>query len=183
MRRGGQTYFYLADAQGNVALLTDARGQVVARYTRDPFGKLLWPPPALANPFIFVGREYDAALGLYYNRARYLNTSSGRFLTVDPYLGNLDDPLSLHRYIYARLDPVNRQDPSGRQFTAAEVSVSISVDETLETLEGAYYKNLIKFTVSAARCIYCLINPGYKLQGEAIDLLFNSDTAADAQEA
>ena len=177
-----QTSFYGYDGHGSVRFLTDSTGAVTDKYDYDAFGNLISQTGSTPNNYLYSGEQFDPALGLYYNRARYLNTSSGRFLTVDPYLGNLDDPLSLHRYIYARLDPVNRQDPSGRQFTAAEVSVSISVDETLETLEGAYYKNLIKFTVSAARCIYCLINPGYKLQGEAIDLLFNSDAAAEAQE-
>jgi RHS repeat-associated protein len=113
MIRGGQTYFYHADAQGNVALLTDGQGKVAARYETDAFGRLTAPPPPLANPFIFAGREYDAALGLYYFRARYYDASLGRFISADPMLGKLRDPATLNRYAYAVNAPTRFKDPTG----------------------------------------------------------------------
>ena len=59
------------------------------------------------------GQQYDPDLGLYYNRARYLNTGLGRFWTADTTEGNNKDPLSLHKYLYGADNPVNRIDPSG----------------------------------------------------------------------
>jgi hypothetical protein len=47
------------------------------------------------------------------SHARYLNTSTGRFQTMDTYRGNNEDPLSLHKYLYCHDNPVNRIDPSG----------------------------------------------------------------------
>jgi RHS repeat-associated protein len=60
------------------------------------------------------GEQFDPDLGLYYLRARYYNPATGRFLSRDPLDGNAIDPASLHKYLYANGDPVNRIDPSGR---------------------------------------------------------------------
>lgn len=65
------------------------------------------------NNFLYSGAQYDGALSLYYLRARYYNPATGRFLTTDTYLGAILDPATLHRYVYARNNPVNRIDPSG----------------------------------------------------------------------
>jgi hypothetical protein len=46
--------------------------------------------------------------------ACYLNPNTGRFWTMDSYAGNNQDPLSLHKYLYAHANPVNLTDPSGK---------------------------------------------------------------------
>ena len=46
--------------------------------------------------------------------ARFYNPQTGRFLSRDPEDGNAKDPQSLHKYLYAGGDPVNRIDPHGR---------------------------------------------------------------------
>src|SRR5580692_11060030 len=38
---------------------------------------------------------------------------TGRFLTMDTFEGNNEDPLSLHKYLYAENNPVNMMDPLG----------------------------------------------------------------------
>ncbi len=53
-------------------------------------------------------------MGLYFLRARYYDPQAGRFLSHDPLLGNNENPVSLHRYLYTSADPVNRVDPTGR---------------------------------------------------------------------
>lgn len=65
------------------------------------------------NPFLFQGQQYDPASGDYYLRARYYDPTIGRFLSPDPFDGLDAEPISLHRYLYASNDPVNRVDPSG----------------------------------------------------------------------
>lgn len=52
-------------------------------------------------------------LGLYYNRARYLNTITGRFWTADTYEGDRQSPASLHKYLYTNANPINSSDPTG----------------------------------------------------------------------
>ena len=72
------------------------------------------------------GEQWDVDLGLYYNRARYLNVDSGRFWTEDEYEGDGGDPLSLHKYLYANANPVMGCDPSGN-LTLAEVGTAALV--------------------------------------------------------
>jgi RHS repeat-associated protein len=64
---------------------------------------------------IYRAEQYDADLGLYYLRARYYNPATGRFLSRDPEDGKPIDPKTLHKYLYAGGDPVNRIDPRGRE--------------------------------------------------------------------
>jgi RHS repeat-associated protein len=66
------------------------------------------------NNYLFAGEQYDPALSLYYNRARYLNTTTGRFWTMDTYEGDDQEPLSLHKYLYTEGDPVDNVDPCGK---------------------------------------------------------------------
>ena len=66
------------------------------------------------SPSLYRAEQYDSDLGLYYLRARYYNPYTGRFLSRDPEDGNTRDPASLHKYLYADGDPVNRRDPMGR---------------------------------------------------------------------
>jgi len=52
---------------------------------------------------------------------------SGRFLTKDPEAGHPEIPVTLHRYLYAGADPVNKFDPTGRQMT--ENTMFMSLDD------------------------------------------------------
>ena len=83
-----------------------------------------------ANSFLFQGQQYDAASGTYYLRARYYDQNNGRFLSQDPFGGSNDDPISLHRYLYANDDPANNVDPSGEE-TLCELSVSLGINTSL----------------------------------------------------
>ena len=71
--------------------------------------------------------QYDFDLGLYYLRARYYNPLTGRFLSRDPEDGVITDPASLHKYMYAGGDPVNRVDPRGRADEEEEVGIIPSI--------------------------------------------------------
>ena len=67
-----------------------------------------------ANPYLYSGEQFDSTLNLYYLRARYYNPAVGRFQTADPYEGRFQDPLTLHKYVYGRNNPVNAVDPTGQ---------------------------------------------------------------------
>jgi hypothetical protein len=47
------------------------------------------------------------------SHARWMNPNTGRFCTVDPIVGVIRDPMSLHKYVYGRCDVVDGADPSG----------------------------------------------------------------------
>jgi len=80
----------------------------------DAFGNVLNRTGSTPNEMLYRGEQYDPDLGLYYLRARYYNPLTGRFMSRDPNEGNIRIPATLHKYLYASGDPVNRVDPSGR---------------------------------------------------------------------
>jgi RHS repeat-associated protein len=59
---------------------------------------------------------FNSGEGLYFNRARYYQPGLGRFIGEDPELGDVYQPNTLYRYLYASNDSVNHIDPSGRSF-------------------------------------------------------------------
>jgi hypothetical protein len=50
---------------------------------------------------------------MQYLRARYYSPASGTFNRLDPFFGRMQDPQSLHKYLYVHGDPVNGLDPTG----------------------------------------------------------------------
>ncbi len=128
-----ETRFYGYDGHGSVRLLTDAAGAVTDTYDYDAFGNLLSSTGLTPNEFRFAGEQFDFDLALYYNRARYLNTSTGRFWTMDNVEGSDNDPLTLHKYLYSSNDPVNRVDPSGND-DLVELSFATSIAQTIKGL-------------------------------------------------
>jgi RHS repeat-associated protein len=57
-----------------------------------------------------AGREYDSETGFYYNRARYYDPESQRFISPDP-IGFAGGDTNLYRYVGN--SPTNGTDPSG----------------------------------------------------------------------
>jgi RHS repeat-associated protein len=133
-----QVRFYGYDGQGSVRLLTDLDGSLTDTYSYDAFGVLIAQEHlngVTPNTYLYAGEQYDPDLGLYYNRARYLNPNTGRFWTRDSFDGSSDNPISSHKYLYCHASPVNQTDPSG-QYTVEEVTVVSSESAYLRT-QGA----------------------------------------------
>ncbi|MEM1366955.1 MAG: Calx-beta domain-containing protein [Cyanobacteria bacterium P01_H01_bin.15] len=127
---------YHVDGLGSTRLLTNENGTVTDRYLYDAFGQILTSTGNTPNRYLFTGEEFDANAGLTYLRARYVDTSTGRFLSRDPFVGFIQDPITLHRYLYTNSDPVNNIDPSGEitlgfTFGLPTIQVSIGIISTL----------------------------------------------------
>ena len=133
------TSFYQYDGHGSVRGLTDATGALTDTFTYDAFGVLINRTGTTPNLYLYAGEQYDPDLGLYYNRARYLNTNTGRFWSQDSYEGNSSDPTSLHKYLYANSNPVNGIDPSGN-FTLAESLVVVGTVLTISAISYLGYQ-------------------------------------------
>jgi RHS repeat-associated protein len=112
-----QQIYYDYDGHGSVRALSDPNGNVTDTYDYDAFGNLIHSSTTLSSPtpnnYLFAGEQFDPDLGLYYNRARYLNVSTGRFWTMDLFEGRTADPESLRKYLYTNADPINNVDPDG----------------------------------------------------------------------
>jgi RHS repeat-associated protein len=87
---------------------------VTDTYEYDAFGNSFTVSGSTPNEFLYRGEQYDSDLGLYYLRARYYNPVTGRFMSKDSLGGLRSIPATLHKYLYAGADPVNRIDPQGR---------------------------------------------------------------------
>jgi RHS repeat-associated protein len=104
--------YYVHDGLGSVRQLVGTTGQIDTNYAYDPFGVPL-VEGEVYNPYQYTGEAWDAEVELLYLRARYYQPEVGRFVTKDPWDGNLQQPATLNAFVYATNNPVNLVDPSG----------------------------------------------------------------------
>jgi RHS repeat-associated protein len=148
-----QQMYLVHDGHGSVRAVTDQNGAVTDTYDYDAFGVLIHQTGTTPNTTLYSGEQFDPDLGLYYNRARYLNTSTGRFWTMDTFEGDFGSPLSLHKYLYAEAEPVLGSDPSGNATLLEEEEVAGEGAEEdlqqLQTLQASQkILNLAKFAAA-----------------------------------
>jgi RHS repeat-associated protein len=154
--------FYGYDGHGSVRQLTNSAGSVTDSYDYDAFGNLINSTGSTPNNYLFAGEQYDPALGLYYNRARYLNTATGRFWSMDEWEGYSNDPRSLHKYLYASGNPIDRVDPSGHE-DIVELTAAQGIMEELAAglnsdLQAQQTVNRVKGTLDLVETVYQVIN-------------------------
>jgi len=137
--------FYVYDGHGSVRALADSSGAITDTYDYDSFGTVINRTGASSNNYLFAGEQFDPALGVYYMRARYYDQTKGRFWTMDPFEGSADDPLSLHKNLYASADPVDRSDPSGNQ-DLLEEDAAVSIQGELAS-QGVIIPGALKGAV------------------------------------
>jgi RHS repeat-associated protein len=127
MVKGGKTYYYHLNGHRDVTALTDENGNVVAEYQYDAWGNILSQSGTMAssNPYRYAGYRFDENAKLYYLMARYYDSITGRFLSVDPALGDLGKPITQNGYNYADNNPVMLVDPDGNAAISAGALVFI----------------------------------------------------------
>ena len=108
--RSGTTSYYQQDGLDSVTSLTTSTGVLANSYAFDSFGNLTASTGSITNPFRFTGRDFDSETGLYFYRARYLDSGTGRFLNEDPLQFAGDGP---DFYVYTLNNPIIYVDPMG----------------------------------------------------------------------
>jgi RHS repeat-associated protein len=124
-----ETFFYHVDGLGSTRVLTDESGNIEESYNYDAYGNLM-AGDASENAYLFAGEQRDIETGLDYLRARYYDTTLGRFISRDAYQGSLNDPMSQHKYQYVHANPVVNTDPSGYK-TLTELAAVAAITATL----------------------------------------------------
>ena len=114
VQQQAERYYYAHDGLGSVRQLTDESGEIVETYAYDPFGVPL-EGDRVYNPYRFTGEAWDGEVELLYLRARYYHPATGRFVTRDPWPGDVWRPATFNAYVYTEGNPVNRVDPTGLQ--------------------------------------------------------------------
>lgn len=144
--RGGQASFYLYDGLGSTRALADSTGAVTDRYDYEAFGEIRNETGNSENHYKFTGEQFDTSLNQYYLRARYYDQSVGRFSSMDTYQGNYYDPVTLHKYLYANVDPSSMTDPSGN-FSMGQMMSTVNV---LSNLVSATQSSISLYNSSIA---------------------------------
>ncbi|MBL1259194.1 MAG: RHS repeat-associated core domain-containing protein [Thiotrichaceae bacterium] len=101
---------------GSITHTVDMNGSVRNEYDYDTFGTRTHVKTANTGSnqhFGYTGQMQDAESGLLYLRARYYDPAIGRFISADPYLGRMAEPVTQNRYIYVHNNPLLYSDPSG----------------------------------------------------------------------
>jgi RHS repeat-associated protein len=133
MARAGATSFYEQDGIGSITSLSGSTGTVSNSYTYDAFGNLTASTGLLVNPFQFTGRDYDQETGLRYYRARYYDSTAGRFLNEDPI--NFDGGNNFYRYVDN--NPAVFRDPLGLQSTGTMTGWTVEEEEAYQAFVQA----------------------------------------------
>jgi RHS repeat-associated protein len=109
--RSGTPSYYEQDGQGSISSLSNTGGALANTYTYDSFGKLTNSTGSISNPLQYTAREFDSETQLYFNRARYRDPATGRWLSEDPigFMGGHDF------YSYVVNNHLKYRDPMGWQ--------------------------------------------------------------------
>ncbi|WP_051197694.1 RHS repeat-associated core domain-containing protein, partial [Flavobacterium soli] len=106
-------YFYHLDHLGTSTFLTDLNGVAYQFFLNLPFGETMAeqnPNSYYKTPFLFTGKEKDDYTGLHYFGARYYDSRSSIWLSVDPLAESFPN---WNPYNYTMQNPINLVDPTG----------------------------------------------------------------------
>jgi RHS repeat-associated protein len=110
----GGLMYYAYNGRHTVSELTDRHGDIIESYRYDVFGGIFAGITAPYNTVGYTGQHYDDMTGLMDMKARWYDPTVGRFLTEDPWPGDLLSPWTQNRYAYVGNNPLRYWDPTGR---------------------------------------------------------------------
>ncbi|MCC6329083.1 MAG: RHS repeat-associated core domain-containing protein [Acidobacteria bacterium] len=108
VQTGSSVNYFLADHLGSTNGLADPSGALGASTTYDSFGNSTITN--FPSRYRFTGREVDSFSGLQFSRARFYDSTLGRFISEDP-IGFRGGDVNLYGYV--KNDPTLWKDPLG----------------------------------------------------------------------
>jgi RHS repeat-associated protein len=115
----GKYYYHLQDQINSTRIVTDDDGNVVYSAAHGPYGDIQKEWVNTYDPKQkFSGKERESYSGLDYFGARYYDSHSYRFISVDPIRNKqiaISNPQLWNLYLYCRNNPIRYLDPDGRQ--------------------------------------------------------------------
>jgi RHS repeat-associated protein len=107
----GNAYWELTDREGSVRGVLDNTGTVKDAISYDAFGNIISETNATyRGSYAWTGREFDVESDLQYNRARWYDPATARWMSQDP-LGFDAGDSNLYRYVTNT--PTSARDSSG----------------------------------------------------------------------
>jgi RHS repeat-associated protein len=143
------TKWLLYDGHGSTRRLVDLTGLPLTSeiYRYDAFGNPIGFEPGTAKTSLLYSGEQTDRTGLQYLRARYYDPAIGRLRSFDGYVGDPNEPQTLHKYLYCHANPINLVDPSG-QSSISEFLTVLSVRAYLMALEHPVITGSIGFVIN-----------------------------------
>ena len=142
------TSYYLFDGHGDVRALNNEEGRITDKYRYNAYGELIERSGETENHYLYIGEYYDGTSNLYYLRARYMNPSTGTFISMDTYEGSIYDPDTLHKYLYANGNPVKYSDPSGNMFTLGDSTLAMGIQGIINDATRILYNGVLNGLIS-----------------------------------
>ncbi len=107
-----QQYYYHPDHLGSSSYITNLDGEVVQHVEYVPFGEVfLEEKNAVWNtPYLFNGKELDKETGMSYYGARYYDSKTSVWISVD---NEMEKYPNWSPYNYCKQSPISRYDPDG----------------------------------------------------------------------
>ena len=112
--------FFIKDHLGSVRAVVSETGEVLQTNEFYPYGDLFSAAGTAgsnSNRYRFTGKELGDETGLYDFSARFLQTSLGRFTTIDPLAEKYP---GISPYAYCNGNPVRYIDPDGRKLRVSK---------------------------------------------------------------
>ena len=121
---GGTVTYVYTDPQGTPLAETDASGNITATFEYTPYGTYApqgtsTPGPVPKGPG-YTGHVNDPETNLVYMQARYYDSVTGRFLSIDPNGPAPGVVEYFNRYSYVGDNPISRVDPFGEYFCKSD---------------------------------------------------------------
>ncbi len=144
--RDGLTRFLHTNHRGDIALVTDAAGQVARRHSYSLFGE----SSLAAGEKGFEGKRWSNPGQCYHFGPRLYAPELGRFLTPEPMVRNPDRPISYNAYAYCANDPLSFRDETGLGWDPLGDFFDWVGDHIVEIIAVAVIVALVVFTGGAA---------------------------------
>ena len=116
VREGSSLYWLLTDHLGSTAIIANSSGGKTGELRYYAWGGTRYEWGSQPTAYRYTGQRLEAAIGLYYYRARWYDPALGRFIQPDTIVPNPGNPQDLNRYAYVRNNPLKYIDPSGHLF-------------------------------------------------------------------
>jgi RHS repeat-associated protein len=107
-QEAAERFSFVTDILGVVSMLIDDTGNVATSHELDVYGSPQGLDPNTDPSTRFAGQWLDPETGLFYNRHRYYDPETGRYISQDPI--GLDGGLNPYSYVY---DTLLWSDPLG----------------------------------------------------------------------
>jgi RHS repeat-associated protein len=132
----------LYDGKGDIIALVNSSGKVERTFRYGPYGEDVKSEGTQTIPYPFGFKSGyrmpggntglgNVANGLYHFGQRYYDPTTGRWTQPDP-LSKFASPVQANRFLFAGGDPINRSDPSGREFFEEVEEVASEAWEEVE---------------------------------------------------